>query len=235
MLDEIYKVKIEEIFEGPMDLLVHLVRKNEVDIHDIPVAVITDQYIEYIEWMKAMNIDLVGDFLVMASTLIHIKSKMLLPSHETDEEDPRMDIARPLAEYLSMKSAAQELEGRNLLGRDTFIREPDNKDFTDDKNNEIIKVGLFELIDAFKKIIGDIKIDNRIEFSADRISVKEKINEIIALLEKHKSLTFNEMFDGICAKSDIIITFLAVLEMVKLSLINIVQHVQTGIIRLFYI
>jgi segregation and condensation protein A len=113
-----YKVRLENVFEGPMDLLVHLIRKNEVDIYDIPVGLITEQYLAYLEWMKLLNIDNVGEFLVMASTLAQIKSRMLLPFHgeEEDEEDPRMQIARPLAEYLQIKSAAEELASRNMLG-----------------------------------------------------------------------------------------------------------------------
>jgi segregation and condensation protein A len=103
-----YEVKLTDVFEGPMDLLSHLIKKNEVTIYDIPIALITRQYLEYLEWMKAMNIDLAGDFLVMASTLAQIKSRMLLPLHESeeDQEDPRLEIARPLIEYLQIQSAA---------------------------------------------------------------------------------------------------------------------------------
>ena len=123
MLDPIdYEVKLE-IFQGPLDLLIHLIRKNEVDIFDIPIATITDQYLEYLELMKALNITLAGDFLVMASTLIHIKSKMLLPGVDTeDEEDPRIEITRPLMEYLRLKEVAGELSERDLLDRDVFAR-----------------------------------------------------------------------------------------------------------------
>jgi segregation and condensation protein A len=113
-----YKVSLENVFEGPMDLLIHLIKKDEVDIYDIPIALITEKYLAYIEWMKLLNIDNVGDFLLMASTLAHIKSRMLLPSHGEgeDDEDPRMEIVRPLAEYLRIKSAAEALAGRHLLG-----------------------------------------------------------------------------------------------------------------------
>ncbi|MBW1753945.1 MAG: segregation/condensation protein A, partial [Deltaproteobacteria bacterium] len=106
MQEELYQVKLDNIFEGPMDLLVHLIKKHEVDIYDIPIAMITDQYLEYLKWMESMNIDVAGDFIVMAATLTQIKSKMLLPIHENenDQEDPRLEIARPLAEYLQMKS-----------------------------------------------------------------------------------------------------------------------------------
>jgi segregation and condensation protein A len=110
MQEDIYKVQIDDIFEGPMDLLVHLIKKHEVDIYDIPIALITKQYLEYIEWMKIMNIDIAGDFIVMASTLTKVKSRMLLPSHdEDDDEDPRLELVKPIEEYLLMKSAAEKL------------------------------------------------------------------------------------------------------------------------------
>ena len=105
MQEDIYKVQIDDIFEGPMDLLVHLIKKHEMDIYDIPIALITKQYLEYIEWLKIMDIDIAGDFIVMASTLTKIKSRMLLPSHEEDEEDPRLELVKPIEEYLRMKSA----------------------------------------------------------------------------------------------------------------------------------
>ncbi|MGD8469721.1 MAG: segregation/condensation protein A, partial [Desulfobacterales bacterium] len=108
MQEEVYKVQLENIFEGPMDLLVHLIKKNELDIYDIPIALVTEQYLQYMEWMKAMNIDLAGDFIVLASTLTQIKSRMLLPaSSDEEEDDPRQEIVRPLVEYLQMKSAAE--------------------------------------------------------------------------------------------------------------------------------
>ena len=109
MTSEIYQIKLDNIFEGPMDLLVHLIKKNEVDIYDIPIALLTDQYLEYLEWMKSLNIDFAGDFLLMAATLTQIKSKMLLPIHESEDEedDPRLAITKPLEEFLRMKSAAE--------------------------------------------------------------------------------------------------------------------------------
>ena len=111
MPDDIYRVQITDIFEGPLDLLVHLIKKNEVEIYDIPIALITKQYLDYIQWLKSMNIELAGDFLVMAATLAQVKSRMLLPAAEDDEdqEDPRQEITRPLMEYLKLKSAADDL------------------------------------------------------------------------------------------------------------------------------
>lgn len=237
MRDEIYQIKLDDIFEGPMDLLVHLIKKNEVDIYDIPIAVITKQYLEYIEWMKSMNVDLAGDFLVMAATLTHIKSRMLLPASEdeSDEEDPRTEITRPLLEYLQMKSAAEDLANRNLLGDNVFSRNPNLDKYLTNPNDQMITVGLFELIDAFQKILKRTSSGQAIDLTADLISVKDKISQIVDILEKKGSLTFNELFTADAGKSEIIVTFLAILEMVKLYLLRIAQHTQSGIIRIFYL
>lgn len=238
MAEEIYQVKVDEVFEGPMDLLVYLIKKNEVDIYDIPIALITDQYLEYLEFMKSLNIDLAGEFIYMAATLTQIKSRMLLPVHETDDEDlvdPRMEITKPLLEYLQMKSAAEQLAARHLLGEDTFVRTTKKEEYMVNSDDEMIQVGLFELIDAFQKILQNISPDLTMDFTVDRISVKEKITEIVDVLELKGSITFGELFSEKCDKGDVVVTFLALLEMVKLCLIRIVQHVQTGIIRLFYI
>jgi segregation and condensation protein A len=235
MPEEPYCVQLDEVFEGPMDLLVHLIKKNELDIYDIPIAVITEQYLQYLEWMQAMNIDYAGDFIVMASTLTQLKSRMLLPVESEEEEDVLQEITRPLLEYLQMKSAADQLVERNLLGEKTFIRNPNRDAFLTNPDDEFIKIGLFELIDAFQKILEKIPDDHRVEMTADEISVKEKISQIVDILEAKGSVTFLELFPENPDKRMVIITFLAVLEMVKLTLIRIVQHVQTGIIRVFYI
>lgn len=237
MAEELYRVKVENIFEGPMDLLVHLIKKNELDIYDIPIALITEQYLKYLDWMKAMNIEFAGDFIVMASTLTQIKSRMLLPLHgdEEDEDDPREEITKPLLEYLQMKSAADQLGERDLLGEDTFIRNPSRDEYLSGEEDEFIKIGLFELIDAFQKILDKIPDDHRFELTADRISVKDRISQIVDTLEIKGSVTFSELFSDNPDKGDIIITFLAILEMVKLTLIRIVQHSKTGIIRVFYL
>jgi segregation and condensation protein A len=236
MENKLYQVKLSDIFEGPMDLLVHLIKKNEVDIYDIPIAMITEQYLTYLEWLKSMNIDFAGDFLVMAATLAHIKSRMLLPtvSDEDDDEDPRMEIARPLAEYLQLKSAAEELSRRALLGENTFVRQPAEVRDLVPRDEEFIKIGLFELIDAFQQILKNISAEERLELTSDSISVKDRISELVDLFEEKKSLTFDELFADAPSKSDVIITFLAILEMVKLCLVRLAQHSQTGLIRLFY-
>lgn len=236
MADDRYKVKLENVFEGPMDLLIHLIKKNEVDIYDIPIALITRQYLEYLEWLKRMNIDFAGEFLLMAATLAHIKSRTLLPSHGSDEdEDPRLEIARPLLEYLQMKQAAEELAQRQLLGEDTFARLETVPEDWADRGEETIHVGLFELIDAFQKILENITPDHRVDLTTERISVKDRITEIVDVLEAKGSITFSELFGPESDKGEVIVTFLAVLEMVKLCLIRVAQHLPSGIIRLFYL
>jgi segregation and condensation protein A len=237
MIDDIYKVKVENIFEGPMDLLIHLIKKNEVDIYDIPVALITVQYLEYLNWMHAMNLDLAGDFLLMASTLAHIKSRMLLPAHEeeNEEEDPRMELTRPLLEYMKMKAAAEELAGRNILGEHIFTRKTDNPDLTPESEETFVQIGLFELVEAFKRLLDNTSAAHRVDFNDDQISVKDRIAEIVEILGEKGSITFLELFFPDSNRSMIVITFLAMLEMVKSALVRVVQNTCTGSIRLFCI
>ena len=234
--DQIYKVRLENVFEGPMDLLIHLIRKNEVDIYDIPISLLTDQYLKYLEWMKAMNIDFAGEFLLMAATLTHIKSRMLLPVHEEDEEeDPRLELTRPLLEYLQIKSAAESLSQRDLLGESAFVRKGGIEDIPDlQGSDDLIQIGLFELIDAFQRMLEKAPPDHRVDMTREGISVKERITEIVDLLEREGSASFDELFFSLPNRSEIIVTFLALLEMAKMNLVRLAQHVQTGIIRLFY-
>ncbi len=237
MTQETYEIRIEQIFEGPMDLLLHLIRKNEVDIYDIPIAVITEQFLEYLQWLDAMNIDYAGDFLAMASTLTHIKSRMLLPPREGEEEgeDPRLDIARPLLEYIQLKQAAEKLNTRSLLDEDVFTR-PDLRPETDSEPNEpLIRIGLFELIDAFQTLLNSMSAAHRIDLNEDRISVTDRISQLVDLLEAKGSMTFEELFPPATHRNEIIVTFLAILEMARLSLIRMVQHAESGIIRILYL
>ena len=220
-----------------MDLLIHLIKKNEVDIYDIPVAFITDQYLEYLGWMQAMNLDLAGDFLLMASTLAHIKSRMLLPVHgeEHEEEDPRMELTRPLVEYMKMKSVAEELGGRYILGEHIFTRKTGDPEFNSKSRETFVNIGLFELVEAFKRLLDNTSAAHRVDFTEDQISVKDRIAEIVEILEQRGSITFLELFFPNSDRSMIVITFLAMLEMVKSAIVRVVQNTQTGSIRLFYI
>jgi segregation and condensation protein A len=233
---EPYRVRLSDVFEGPMDLLVHLIKKNELNVTDIPVGLVTEQYLDYLQWLDAMNVEYASEFVVMAATLAQIKSRMLLPAHgeEDAEEDPRQEIVRPLLEYLKLKSAAEQLAERPLLGEDTFIRPAGPGELAAEGDEEIIKIGLFELIDAFQKVLAALPDQARIEFSSDTISVKERMTQIADRLEDRGSLTFFELFSDSPSRSEIVVTFLAILEMVKLALISLVQHVNSGVIRIFY-
>jgi segregation and condensation protein A len=234
MSSEIYKVQLENIFEGPMDLLVYLIRKNEVNIYDIPISLITDRYLEYIEWMKSMNVDIAGDFLVMAATLVQIKSRMLLPVHDdSDEEDPRQEIARPLLEYLQMKSAALQLSDRELLGEHTFIRSLSKAPDPGNLPDREIRVDLFDLIKAFQRILDNVAPDVSLDVVADKLSIQDRMAELVRMLKVNGSLIFQELFSETAGRDDIIITFLAILEMVKRNAAGVIQHADTGNITLY--
>ena len=227
-----YEVKLE-IFEGPLDLLLHLIRKNEVDIFDIPISTITDQYLAYLDLMKALNISLAGDFLVMASTLVHIKSRMLLPgAQEEDAEDPRMEIARPLLEYLKLKEAAEGLTDREMLERDVFARKlaPELKSQLQSEE-AMLEVSLFQLIDAFKRIVEERLPGTMISFQREEWSLKDKTTQIMDRLKTQGPFFFVELFDQDRTISEFVVTFLALLELVQMGLVRIVQaHLDADIL-----
>jgi segregation and condensation protein A len=219
-----YEVKLE-IFEGPLDLLLHLIRKNEVDIFDIPIASITEQYLGYLDLMKALNISLAGDFLVTAATLVHIKSRMLLPgAQEEDAEDPRLEIARPLIEYMKLKEAAEDLTDREILERDVFARRlaPELKSQIQSEE-PMLEVSLFQLIDAFKKIVEERLPGTTISFQREEWSLKDKTTQIMDRLKTQGPFFFIELFDQDRTISEFVVTFLALLELVQMGLVRIVQ------------
>ncbi len=220
-----YTIRLEK-FEGPLDLLLHLIQKNEIDIFDIPIALITEQYLEYLKWMRVLDLDVAGEYLLMASTLLHIKSKMLLPSSPEEEEeggeDPRAELVRRLIEYQKYKNAAVDLERRPLLNRDVFIRlASDNED---ESEEERIEVSLFELLEAFRKVLKNVKPEMVHEVVLERVTVEERVQEILSILQREKrSMAFHLFFPGGASRRLIIVTFLAILELVKSKLIRIFQ------------
>jgi len=227
-----YEVKLE-IFEGPLDLLIHLIHKNEVDIFDIPIATITDQYLEYLDMMKALNIDVAGDFLVMASTLVHIKSKMLLPAKEDEEKDPRIEITRPLLEYMRFKEIAEDLSDREILDRDVFSRRLSPEFLAQVKDEDPqLDVNLFQLMDAFKRIMEQRLPGAQFKLKLAQWSIKEKTEVIIALLKKKGSIFFHDVFDADRNVSELIVTFLALLELVHAGLVKVFQPDAKSEIRL---
>jgi segregation and condensation protein A len=229
-----YEVKLE-IFEGPLDLLLHLIRKNEVDIFDIPIATITDQYLAYLEMMKAFNISIAGDFLLMASTLMHIKSRMLLPDTVDEEEgdDPRLELTRPLLEYMRFKEMAGELSEREVLGRDVFARKPSDEMEELTKGESVpLEANLFQLIDAFQRIISQRLPGAQLKFRLEQWSMNEKIESIISRLKDRRELYFRELFAKDMTVSELVVTFLALLELVHRGLIKVFQSAFDKDIRL---
>lgn len=233
--DHAYQVSIEE-FEGPLDLLLHLIKKNEVDIYNIPIAAITRQYLDYIDLMKDLNLDIAGEFLVMAATLIQIKSKMLLPPSveeeaEEEEEDPRAELVRRLLEYQKYKEAAVMLGQRELLGRDIFARKFHSADLaTCEAEEDPTEVELFELIEAFQRVLAKVSVANFHEVGADGVSIADKIAEVLSLLEGKEAVPFESLFLTEVTRDGLVVTFLAILELCKLKMISISQARSLGTI-----
>ena len=231
---EIYSVRLDK-FEGPLDLLLHLIRKNELDIYDIPISVITRQYLDYIKLMKDLNLEVAGDFLVMASTLLHIKSRMLLPideqeESEEEEQDPRTELIRRLLEYQQYKEAGMVLEARALLGREVFIRADPEPGLSDVQSNEgPLEINLFDLVDAFRNLLSRIPAESFHDVAAaETLSIADCINEILSLLQERDTVQFDEIIAGEMTRERIIVTFLALLELCRLKLIRIFQNDQHG-------
>jgi segregation and condensation protein A len=229
-----YNVKLD-IFEGPLDLLLHLIRKNEMDIYDIPIAVITEQYLEYLELMKELNIHIAGNFLVMAATLIHIKSRMLLPRppEEEEEEDPRMELTRPLLEYLQFKEAAERLSLRPLLYRDVFTRDFPAPELAEKKEEGLIRVGIFELMDAVRRIFLERKEGESVPLPSPLIPIEKKMEEILARLQGRGKLFLEELVPEPFSRSELIVAFLALLELAKQQKIVLYQERPAGDILIY--
>ena len=234
MEDDLVQVRIP-LFEGPLDLLLHLIRKNEVDIYDIPVAVITGQYLEYLEMMEALNIEVVGEFLVMAATLIQIKSKMLLPakSGDEEEEDPRLEIALPLLEYIRFKEAAGWLDERPWLERDVFVR-GENDDVSPPNQEELtlFNLNLFELIDAFKEVLDKSARLKDHTVRMEAASLAERVAQVMEQLRTRENIRFTELFDPRQGIGDLVLTFLAILELARMGFLRIYQETAFSPIRL---
>ncbi len=233
-----YAIKLD-IFEGPLDLLLYLIKKNEIDIYNIPVALITEQYLQYLKMIKSLNLDLAGEYLVMASTLIHIKSRMLLPEPEEpeeEEEDPRAELVRQLLEYQAFKEAATNLSQRPILERDVFTRAaflPEEIEKLPPGEEELIEVSIFELIEAFHRLVSRIDRKDLLEFNMEKMSVTDIINDILERLSSEKNITFEELLGEKKERWRIIYTFLALLELIKLKMVKAYQTTSFGVIRIF--
>jgi segregation and condensation protein A len=223
-----YKVKLE-IFEGPLDLLFYLIKKDELSINDIPISSITEQYLQYLELMRMLDLDIAGEFLVMAATLMHIKSKMLLPPDETEvereEEDPRSELVRKLLEYRRFKEAAQALREKELIQKEVFHRTGVKRPVDEDPGQDgpYFEASIFDLLSAFSKVLKEIPRDSFYEVVKDEVTVSEKIHEIFHILVKSPSIYFLDLFKTEGAKIHIIATFLALLELIRMKEVVIKQ------------
>ena len=226
------------LFEGPLDLLLHLIKKNEMDIYDIKVAAITDQYIEYLELMKELNLEVAGDYLVIAAELSLIKSKMLLPKPviEEDEEDPRAELVRRLLEYQVYKDAASDLLGGDVLGRDVFKREPGAEAEDIEEEVELVPVNLWSLIEAFREFYDRRKElwAEDLAFIAEEITLEEKIEHVVNRLREHGKISFELLLSNCESKFDLVITFLSILELVRVDTVQIARESPESPIILIY-
>lgn len=227
-LDPNFRLELPN-FEGPLDLLLHLIQTHALDILDLPIAFVTRKYVEYLGMMQKLNLDVAAEYLVMAATLAHIKSKSLLPKPPIEEDgeeedglDPREELIRRLLEYQKYKQVAEELSSRGLAGRDVFPRGSREAPIAEGEP-PLAPVSLFKLLDAFQAVAERVAGDLSFEIDAERITIQERMTELLELLELRERVLFEELFDGITTTYELVVSFLAVLEMGKMRLISIYQ------------
>jgi segregation and condensation protein A len=231
-LPEEYKVRLE-VFEGPLDLLLYLIKKDELDIHDIPIERITRQYLQYLDLMKMLDLNFAGEFLVMAATLMMIKSRMLLPVEErpeleAEEEDPRWDLVRQLVEYKKFKDVAGFLEQLEMRQGDIFARDGDGLVLAPDPEVALQDVSLFDLIAAFQDALKRVKPEELREIFADRFTVADQVEHLVNLLQSRESISFHEVLSGMTSRHEMICTFLAILELIRTRQIQARQSERFG-------
>jgi len=228
-------------FEGPLDLLLHLIKKNELNVHDIPIALITSQYLDTIALMQELDLDVAGDFLVMAATLIHIKSKLLLPRPETaagvegeGEEDPRDALVRRLLEHQKFKAAAGLLHEREQLRAAQWQR-PDDRvaAIAGDEYEPELEVDLFSLLNAFQAVVQRLKQRPKMVLPPEEIPVELRIEQLLARLSETDACGFDDLFGDVQDRRGLIVTFLALLEMIRLKLVRVFQSGSFGPIRVY--
>lgn len=234
-MEDIYNIKIP-VFEGPFDLLLHLIKENKLDIYDIPIALITGQYLQYIEIMKELNLEIAGEFLVTAATLIHIKSRMLLPADEEapaeEQEDPRLELVQRLLEYQAFKDAALGLREKEEEWMNIFRREPvKEKEAETEKEEEgelyLFDVNLFDLLGAFKGML-DKAPPEVVEITRETLTVKDRISLIMEMLEDQDTIRFEDLFKEDRTQPQLIVTFIALLELIRLGLVRAYQEKDFG-------
>ena len=225
-----------EIFEGPLDLLLHLIKKNEVSIADIPIASITEQYLATLDLMQSLNLDVAGEFLVMAATLVHIKSRMLLPAGDDDAEedeegiDPREELVRRLLEYQRFKDAAEQLGQREILTRDVFTRSMIPTEEIPVPN--LREVSVFDLLTALRRVLERLPKENVHEVTLEKITVREKMALLLDTLRAQSKVLFDSLFAEVKTRMEVVVTFLAMLELVKVRAIRIFQDRPGGPIQI---
>ncbi len=224
-----YKVKLE-IFEGPLDLLLYLIKCDEIDIYDISIERITRQYLEYLQAFKELNVDIAGEFVVMAANLIYLKSRSLLPvdqqppEEDAEEDDPRWDLIRQLIEYKKFKEAAAQLHVRELEQERIFARDGGSSAAIADAPLRLREVGIFELIHAFQNVIKQVEAREDLhEIFGERFSVSEKIDMILQRVGNGTGLRFSDLFGEIISRVEIVVTFLALLELIRLKQVRATQ------------
>lgn len=223
-----------ETFQGPLDLLLYLIRKQNLDILDIPIAKITEQYVEYIDMMQSMSIELAAEYLVMAAILAHIKSRMLLPRSkeaEAEEDDPRAELIRRLQEYEQIKAASEKLDNLPRLERDCF-RVKFNVDQVIDSNPPLAEVDLKELCLAFAEVLKRVEQTEHHKVLEDQLSVRERMTNVLTSLREKAYIEFKQLFTLSEGRMGVVVTFIAILELLKQSLIDIIQTQEHGPIHI---
>lgn len=229
LTDNDYKVKLE-VFEGPLDLLLYLIKKDEIDIYDVSIERITSQYLAYIDTFNALNIELASEFIVMAANLMYLKSRELLPKdlqppdEQAEEDDPRWELIRQLVEYKKFKDAAQFLGQRESKGAELFTATPEIPDLTTPEES-IAEVGIFDLIRAFQKVLRKFEDTHTLrEIVDDRWTVSDKIDHLLEIVPVGGRVRFDELFSAATSRSEVIVTFLAMLELMKLHFLEVEQE-----------
>ena len=227
-MDKDYKVKLE-VFEGPLDLLLYLIKRDEIDIYDIPIEHITKQYLEYLEAFKILDLDIAGEFVVMAANLIYIKSRSLLPVHQqapeegVEEEDPRWELVRQLLEYKKFKDAAAHLGEREAVQSAIYNRIPEAPEFQGER--PMAEVSIFDLINAFQKVLKRVsKTEDLREIFEENFTVSDKIEFVLKMTRAGVPLKFTELFADSVSRTEIVVTFLALLELIRLKQLRVTQE-----------
>ena len=234
-----YKVKFE-VFEGPLDLLLYLIRKEEVDIYEVNLTRLATQFIEYIDTMRMLDLEIAGEFLVMAATLMFIKSRELLPvdqqvqvEGEEEGEDPRWELIRQLVEYKKFKDAAVKLQTLEARQENVFPRQPGKMQFETEAPAPRLELSIFDLLNAVNNVLKRFTLrEDPSEIFEDRWTVSEKIEHLVRLITERERLKFSDLFENVASRSEVVVTFLALLELIRLKQLSVVQAEAFGEIEI---